>query len=104
MIFSERNWSATATVALIWEVHLPEAKPFKFAMAKAAKSTRKFAASGQLKKVIQNRKKHQQIVKRAAGRRGAGKDAKGKGGRRVARDEEEVNEEVSMVSDKKGKR
>jgi len=46
---------------------------------KAVKSTRKFAASGQLKKTIQNRKKHQQIQKKAAGRRGANKDAKGKG-------------------------
>jgi nucleolar complex protein 2 len=46
-------------------------------MAKAAKSTRKFAASGRLKKTIQSRKKHQQVLKKAAGRRGA----KGKGKR-----------------------
>ncbi|KIJ61242.1 hypothetical protein HYDPIDRAFT_138099 [Hydnomerulius pinastri MD-312] len=44
-------------------------------MGKASKSTRKFASSGQLKKTIQTRKKHQQIKKKIQGRRGA----KGKG-------------------------
>ena len=43
---------------------------------KASKATRKFASSGQLKKVIQARHKHQQIRKRTQGRRGtkSGKD------------------------------
>ena len=45
------------------------------AMGKATKATRKFASSGQLKKTIQSRKKHQQIKKKIEGRRGA----KGKG-------------------------
>jgi nucleolar complex protein 2 len=78
-------------------------------MAKAAKSTRKFAASGQLKKTIQNRKKHQQILKKAKGRRGAGKDAKGKG-KKVTKggddddgDEEGQEGEGEKVTGKKGK-
>lgn len=37
---------------------------------KAAKSTRKFAASGQLKKAIQARHKHQQVKKKFDKRRG----------------------------------
>ncbi|KAG6891449.1 hypothetical protein C0992_006708 [Termitomyces sp. T32_za158] len=37
---------------------------------KASKQTKKFAASGQLKKVIQARHKHQQIRKRTQGKRG----------------------------------
>ena len=45
-------------------------------MGKAAKkSTRKFAASGRLKKTIESRRKHQQTKKKIQGRRGAnGKD------------------------------
>lgn len=38
---------------------------------KATKATKKFASSGQLKKVIQARHKHRQILKRSQGRRGA---------------------------------
>jgi nucleolar complex protein 2 len=74
-------------------------------MAKAAKSTRKFAASGQLKKTIQNRKKHQQILKKAAGRRGAGKDAKGKGKKVFGKGdrEGEHDEDEKVVPVKKGK-
>jgi nucleolar complex protein 2 len=43
---------------------------------KATKATKKFVSSGQLKKVIQARHKHRQILKRTQGRRGAkeGKD------------------------------
>lgn len=37
---------------------------------KATKQTKKFASSGQLKKVIQARHKHQQIQKRTQGKRG----------------------------------
>ena len=47
------------------------------AMGKATKSTRKFASSGQLKKTIQSRKKHQQAknkIKSRRGARGKGKD------------------------------
>ncbi|KAG1744451.1 Noc2-domain-containing protein [Suillus lakei] len=40
-------------------------------MGKAAKSSRKFAASGKLKQAIQSRKKHQQMQKKIQGRRGA---------------------------------
>lgn len=72
-----------------------------FAMGKkAAKSTRKFAASGQLKKTIQNRKKHQQIQKKAAGRRGANRDAKGKG--KIRQDDDGDVEDEMPVSVKKG--
>jgi len=59
-------------------------------MAKAAKSTRKFAASGQLKKTIQNRKKHQLVVKKAAGRRGAGRQASGKTPNNTVEEEDRV--------------
>ena len=51
---------------------------------KAAKSTRKFAASGQLKKTIQARRKHRDIKKKAEKRQAA----KGKG-RQVVEDEDE---------------
>jgi nucleolar complex protein 2 len=57
-------------------------------MAKAAKSFRKFAASGQLKKTIQSRKKHQQVLKKVAGRRGA----KSKGKRNAENDQDEEDE------------
>jgi nucleolar complex protein 2 len=44
---------------------------------KATKATKKFASSGQLKKVIQARHRHRQILKKSQGRRGA-KDGKEK--------------------------
>lgn len=47
-------------------------------MGKATKATRKFASSGQLKKTIQSRKKHQQTKKKIEGRRGAKGQGKGK--------------------------
>ena len=47
-------------------------------MGKATKATRKFASSGQLKKTIQSRKKHQQVKKKIEGRRGAKGKGKGK--------------------------
>ncbi|PFH45739.1 hypothetical protein AMATHDRAFT_71159 [Amanita thiersii Skay4041] len=73
---------------------------------KAAKSTRKFAASGQLKKTIQARHKHQQIRKRNQNRRG-NKDGKHK--QRVEKDdsdgtEEEEEEEEVEVKEKPRKR
>lgn len=69
---------------------------------KAAKSTRKFAASGQLKKTIQNRKKHQQIQKKVASRRGANRDAKGKGKMQLVDDGD--SEDEKSTSTKKGKK
>lgn len=55
---------------------------------KAVKATRKFAASGQLKKTIQQRRKHQDIKRKAERRKGnKGKD------RQPARDVEEDDED-----------
>lgn len=76
---------------------------------KAAKSTRKFAASGQLKKTIQNRKKHQQLQKKAAGRRGASNREFGKGKGKSGKEDEEEDgeadrEEVTKPVKQKGKR
>ena len=59
-------------------------------MGKATKATRKFASSGQLKKTIQSRKKHQKIKKKIEGRRGA----KGKGkGKAPVQDDDDAEEE-----------
>ena len=89
-------------------------------MGRTSKQTKKFAASGQLKKQIQARKKHQEMKRRVERRKGPGalsKDAqasggkgqKGKGkGKQVVRDEEggdeggDEDEEMSEVG-KKGK-
>ena len=86
-------------------------------MGRTSKQTKKFAASGQLKKQIQARKKHQEMKRRVERRKGPGalsKDAKeggrgqkGKGkGKQVARGEEDgdgdEDEEMSEVG-KKGK-
>jgi nucleolar complex protein 2 len=57
---------------------------------KTTKATRKFASSGQLKKTIQARHKHQQTRKRLQGRRGA-KVAKNEASDRES--EEEENEQ-----------
>lgn len=46
---------------------------------KAAKSTRKFAQSGQLKKAIQSRRKHQEIKRKAERRKGKPGRERGKG-------------------------
>lgn len=74
---------------------------------KAAKSTRKFAASGQLKKTIQNRKKHQQLQKKAAGRRGASNrdigKKKGKGKAEVQDEEEDDDDGERETVKQKGK-
>ncbi|KAF8556773.1 Noc2-domain-containing protein [Imleria badia] len=48
-------------------------------MGKATKATRKFASSGQLKKTIKSRKKHQEVKKKIESRRGAKGKGKGKG-------------------------
>ncbi|KAH0579853.1 hypothetical protein H2248_002680 [Termitomyces sp. 'cryptogamus'] len=66
---------------------------------KASKQTKKFAASGQLKKVIQARHKHQQIRKRILGKRGA-KDDKV---RSEEVDNEDEENEVEVPSNEKAK-
>ena len=63
---------------------------------KAAKSTRKFAASGQLKKTIQARRKHRDIKKKAEKRQAT----KGKG-RQVVEDED-GDEDGSAQEDEEG--
>ncbi|KAH7882187.1 Noc2-domain-containing protein [Phlebopus sp. FC_14] len=67
-------------------------------MGKAPKSTRKFASSGQLKKTIQSRKKHQQIKKKIQSRRGA----KGKGKEKAIQDSDDDGEE-DEIEESKGK-
>lgn len=54
---------------------------------KAAKATRKFAASGQLKKTIQQRRKHQDIKRKAERKKG------GKGKQRETKYENEDEDE-----------
>lgn len=70
-------------------------------MGKAFKSTKKFASSGQLKKVIQARHKHQQIRKRTQGKRGT-RDGKDKP-KIIEKDVEEDEEEEELVSKKSAK-
>nr|GAT50248.1 Noc2-domain-containing protein [Mycena chlorophos] len=68
---------------------------------KAAKSTKKFSASGQLRKTIDARRKHQKIKKRIAGK----KDSKGK--QRAPEpvdDNDENDDEDVQVSKDKGKK
>ncbi|KIK93298.1 hypothetical protein PAXRUDRAFT_522731 [Paxillus rubicundulus Ve08.2h10] len=67
-------------------------------MGKASKATRKFASSGQLKKTIQSRKKHQLVKKKINSRRGA----KGKGKDKAPVDvdehgDEDEDEEVQEI-------
>ena len=63
---------------------------------KAAKSTRKFAASGQLKKTIQARRKHRDIKKKVE-KRQAGK------GKQAVEDDDESDEEDEEVHETSGK-
>lgn len=61
-----RRWTADH-----FEISLPSFHSPVFTMGKkATKSARKFAASGQLKKTIQARHKHQQVKKKFEKRRG----------------------------------
>lgn len=60
---------------------------------KAAKSARKFAASGQLQKTIQARRKHQQFKKKTQSRTAARSDFKGKSSRAAVEDSHSGNEE-----------
>jgi nucleolar complex protein 2 len=67
---------------------------------KVAKSTRKFAASGQLKKTIQARRKHQQVKKKIDRRKGKGKPSQGVS---VEDEDEEKEEEDGGVKGATGK-
>ncbi|GLB44619.1 putative noc2p family protein [Lyophyllum shimeji] len=70
---------------------------------KASKATKKFVSSGQLKKAIQARHKHQQIRKKTQGRRG-GKDKRERAEHAdIEENEEEINEPVP-VKEKKSKK
>ena len=83
-------------------------------MGRTSKQTRKFAASGQLKKVIQARKKHQEIKRKVERRKGPAalskdKDAKMKGKGRAGGkprgregEEEEEDAEMSELGSEKG--
>jgi nucleolar complex protein 2 len=72
-------------------------------MGKAAKSSRKFAASGKLKQAIQSRKKHQQMQKKIQGRRGAHGKGKQQAVTEAEGSEPDDDEEVKGVSKKAGK-
>ena len=61
---------------------------------KAAKSTRKFAQSGQLKKTIQARRKHQEIKRKSEKRRG-----KTWKGRAPLHEEDDIEEDDEVVDD-----
>lgn len=72
-------------------------------MGKATKkSTRKFAASGQLKKTIENRRKHQQVKKKIQGRRGANGKHKGNHKEAVDSDADSEDEQPEKSSNKAG--
>lgn len=70
---------------------------------KAVKSTRKFAASGQLKKTIQARKKHQEIRRKTQGKKGGRKDVKGKQPQAAAAADGEEDEEETASPPRSGK-
>lgn len=67
---------------------------------KASKQTKKFAASGQLKKAIQARHKHQQIRKRIQGKRGP----KGDNVRQEQVDFEDEEDEIEASTNAKAKK
>jgi hypothetical protein len=67
---------------------------------KVAKSTRKFAQSGQLKKTIEARRKHQQVKKKFDRRRGA--KGAGKNGPEHQGEDEDEEEPVRYVGDALG--
>ncbi|KAH0833969.1 Noc2-domain-containing protein [Lanmaoa asiatica] len=70
-------------------------------MGKATKATRKFASSGQLKKTIQSRKKHQQTKKKIESRRGARGKGKGKDKAPVQDDDSERDDAEEDEEDEK---
>ena len=65
---------------------------------KAAKATRKFAASGQLKKTIQARRKHRDIKKKTERRQAA--KGKGKAAENASDESDGEEEEVEETSSK----
>lgn len=69
---------------------------------KANKASRKYAASGQLKAQIQNRRKQQQVKKKIEGRkhRKTHESGKGKGKRKV--DDEATSEGEEEITGKEG--
>ena len=66
---------------------------------KAAKSMKKFASSGQLKKTIDARRKHQQIKKKNLSKKSA-KDGKAKQRPTVSKDPEDEEEKEEAASSK----
>ncbi|KAG6907717.1 hypothetical protein DXG01_007630 [Tephrocybe rancida] len=70
---------------------------------KASKQTKKFASSGQLKKVIQARHKHQQIRKRTQGKRGVKEEKVRSEAADIEEDDDEVEAPVSAKAKKSKK-
>ncbi|KAH8101332.1 Noc2-domain-containing protein [Cristinia sonorae] len=68
---------------------------------KAVKSTRKFAQSGQLKKTIQARRKHQEIRRKAERRKGKLGKGKGKEDENIEQDEEDFEPDAEEKPSKK---
>jgi nucleolar complex protein 2 len=66
---------------------------------KVAKSARKFAASGQLKRTIQARHKHQEVKKKIERKKGKGKQ----GQNARERDDQGPQEKDGYVKEKGGK-
>lgn len=73
-------------------------------MGKASKATKKFASSGQLKKTIQARRKHQQIRKRVSGNKKGKDGGYGKSDQRKDTNEAEGNDDDTEKKDKGTKR
>ena len=79
---------------------------------KATKASRKYAASGQLKKEIQARKKHQQVKRAVERRKGGGGKTKGRDGEAngsagtrpgITSKEDEVDDDLSEEDNETGK-
>lgn len=77
---------------------------------KATKASRKYASSGQLKKEIQARKKHQQVkrgIERRKGGKPKGKDSEANGHARiqdpVAKEKDDESEGEDMFDDETGR-
>ena len=66
------------------------------------KATKKYAASGQLKKSIQARHKHQQIKKKIQGRKGKQKHSKGQSRSLATEEDEETENNVETSKATKG--
>jgi nucleolar complex protein 2 len=72
-------------------------------MGKATKATKKYVASGQLKKAIQARHKRQEVTKKIQKRRG-NKDSKGKGRALPSASHEDDDGDDDEEAQKPGKR